>query len=685
MGRGGRRDRGSSPLGSRSRGESNGSHRTHDCSLRCRLGRDQSPSQRLGESARSGGARTGQVWRAGGELRSADPLASRRILRWYTPAGTGTSRRHRYRWRRWNAGASTNPEAVEGCVAWASRSWREGRIRLVRLQPDRSGRLTPMPDLPYEIVRRVFKLRPTERRSGRATQGPASSDGRRCGAPRRPLHPRRRLDRTARADPQPLRAPRSVRPRGAGSRVRGIPGRHPELSRHPRFGRELRPSVPRRVGRRSRHASRGCASSRSTPDASPRSALPIWDTCSSHCRRSRRPTCSAQCCRSHRPTPTTSCGPMAVSRWPPHSAGPPAANRNDVSLRGMFAGRRDRKNVRRRVCRPRSCTPTPRRPRPVWASSRTGGRIPMPTPRSGPRKTSALGSTRIDCPVLVQSGWYDLLLESSIDQYERLAARGADVRLTVGPWTHATFTSRGFGRVLAETAAFLHAANGTGPELTTPPVRLLDARSSALRELASWPPPHEAEHHYLAPGRLQRELRRHERARDFVHLRPEVANTAGRRSAARTGRRPCRQRDLERRDDVITFDTPPLDRSRRVHRYAHRRAVDHGRRAGPAVVRPPQCGRRRRHLHEHHGHPDRCRRDRCRRRNRLRPPDARHGDVAPDVGADRGGRTCPAARRRRSVPPVRTKPRNGGVPGHGAPTSASPGSRSATTPTTRAD
>ena len=81
--------------------------------------------------------------------------------------------------------------------------------------------------------------------------------------------------------------------------------------------------------------------------------------------------------------------------------------------------------------------------------------------------------------MLVQTGWYDLLLGSSIGQYERLAARGADVRLTVGPWTHATFATKGLGMVLAESADFLRAASGLTPPLATPRVRLLDARSGA--------------------------------------------------------------------------------------------------------------------------------------------------------------------------------------------------------------
>ena len=235
-----------------------------------------------------------------------------------------------------------------------------------------------------------------------------------------------------------------------------------------------------------------------------------------------------------------------------------AANRNDVSLRGMFAGRRDRKKVR---------TAGMQAPLLHTYTTATKTRVgflenwwthPDADDAFWTEEDQRAGLDSYDCPVLIQSGWYDLLLESSIDQYERLAARGADVRLTVGPWTHATFTSRGFGRVLAETAAFLHAANGTGPELTTPPVRLLDARSSALRELASWPPPNEAEHHYLAPGRLQRELAGTNGPVTSFTYDPKSPTPQVGGPLLEPGGGPVDNSDLERRDDVITFDTPPL-------------------------------------------------------------------------------------------------------------------------------
>jgi putative CocE/NonD family hydrolase len=43
---------------------------------------------------------------------------------------------------------------------------------------------------------------------------------------------------------------------------------------------------------------------------------------------------------------------------------------------------------------------------------------------------------RAECPILITTGWYDLFLEQSIEQYIQLKERGCNVALTVGPWTH---------------------------------------------------------------------------------------------------------------------------------------------------------------------------------------------------------------------------------------------------------
>jgi uncharacterized protein len=163
-----------------------------------------------------------------------------------------------------------------------------------------------------------------------------------------------------------------------------------------------------------------------------------------------------------------------------------------------------------------------------------------------------------ECPVLVQSGWYDLLLESSIGQYERLAARGADVRLTVGPWTHLTFATKGLGTLMTETAEFLRAACGIAAPLTTPPVRLLDARTGEELLIGAWPPASEVEQHYLAPGALQRDAPDHGVPATSFTYDPNSPTPQVGGALLEPAGGPVDNGELERRVDVVTFDTAPL-------------------------------------------------------------------------------------------------------------------------------
>jgi putative CocE/NonD family hydrolase len=163
-----------------------------------------------------------------------------------------------------------------------------------------------------------------------------------------------------------------------------------------------------------------------------------------------------------------------------------------------------------------------------------------------------------ECAVLVQSGWYDIYLESSIGQYERLAARGADVRLTVGPWSHLTLETKGLRTVLAEAADFLRAASGLTPPLDIPRVRLLDARSGAEQQIDVWPPASDIERHYLAPGALHPEAAGDEVPPTSFTYDPNSPTPQVGGALYEPGAGPVDNRELEARADVVTFDTPPL-------------------------------------------------------------------------------------------------------------------------------
>ncbi len=96
---------------------------------------------------------------------------------------------------------------------------------------------------------------------------------------------------------------------------------------------------------------------------------------------------------------------------------------------------------------------------------------------------------RTGVPVLLIGGWQDLFLDQTLDQYRRLRDSGADVALTVGPWTHVETLSRGGGLVTRESLDWLgeHLA-GTGRRQRPAPVHVHVTGAGEWRWLPDWPP-----------------------------------------------------------------------------------------------------------------------------------------------------------------------------------------------------
>jgi uncharacterized protein len=109
---------------------------------------------------------------------------------------------------------------------------------------------------------------------------------------------------------------------------------------------------------------------------------------------------------------------------------------------------------------------------PFWAPMQHGG---------------ALGTVSI--PVLLQSGWQDLFLSQTIEQYTRLHERGVEVALTVGPWTHLETISKGASLLTKESLDWLdaHLADAAGSRRRSP-VRVFVTGAGAWRDLDAWPP-----------------------------------------------------------------------------------------------------------------------------------------------------------------------------------------------------
>jgi uncharacterized protein len=101
------------------------------------------------------------------------------------------------------------------------------------------------------------------------------------------------------------------------------------------------------------------------------------------------------------------------------------------------------------------------------------------------RLTDALD--RVDIPVLLFSGWQDLFVEQTLEQFRHLRGRNVTTALTVGPWTHTELMTKGAPTVLRESLAWLDGHLGGKPVAPRSPVRAYVTKGDWL-ELPDWPP-----------------------------------------------------------------------------------------------------------------------------------------------------------------------------------------------------
>jgi putative CocE/NonD family hydrolase len=107
---------------------------------------------------------------------------------------------------------------------------------------------------------------------------------------------------------------------------------------------------------------------------------------------------------------------------------------------------------------------------------------------------------RVDVPVLLLSGWQDLFLPQTLQQYRQLRDRGVEVALTMGPWTHTQLLLAGLSTIAGETGAWLDTHVGGRPaEPRSSRVRIF-VRGEGWRELPDWPPATTERALYLQPG-----------------------------------------------------------------------------------------------------------------------------------------------------------------------------------------
>jgi putative CocE/NonD family hydrolase len=168
-------------------------------------------------------------------------------------------------------------------------------------------------------------------------------------------------------------------------------------------------------------------------------------------------------------------------------------------------------------------------------------------------------------PVLLQGGWQDGFLHQTLTGYARLAERGVDVGLTMGPWTHAQGGAEGTRVLLPEALAWFdeHLAE-SGTRRRAMPVKVfVGGQDAGWRDLPAWPPATAEQIRYPRSGkRLGAQPADPGETAEFTYDPAEPTPTYG--GAFATQLSPgiaagyVVDSALASRSDVLTFTSDPL-------------------------------------------------------------------------------------------------------------------------------
>jgi putative CocE/NonD family hydrolase len=165
---------------------------------------------------------------------------------------------------------------------------------------------------------------------------------------------------------------------------------------------------------------------------------------------------------------------------------------------------------------------------------------------------------RTEIPVLIITGWYDLFLEQSIQQYIRLKERNCNVALTAGPWSHIMsgfapqMNRHGFDWIEEHLAGNVEAKR-------TATVQYFVTGIKEWRGASVYPPHTFPSTYYLNDGaKLTNEPASATSAySDFTFDPRKPTPTMGGNSLTTGG--VVNDSALAGRSDVLVFDTAPLD------------------------------------------------------------------------------------------------------------------------------
>jgi hypothetical protein len=171
-------------------------------------------------------------------------------------------------------------------------------------------------------------------------------------------------------------------------------------------------------------------------------------------------------------------------------------------------------------------------------------------------------------PVHLLGGWYDVVIDQTLDSYRRLRQAGRPVRLVVGPWNHTSGFSKAMPVIAGEALAWLRAnLDGTGEIPGPAPVRVHVGEIGGpghWRDLADWPPPGAAAQswHLHAGGALSDAPG--EGTSSFRYDPRDPTPAVGGPRMDSNGFGPRGNRKLEARADVLTFTGPVLSAAQEV-------------------------------------------------------------------------------------------------------------------------
>ncbi|WP_328691882.1 CocE/NonD family hydrolase [Streptomyces caniferus] len=198
-----------------------------------------------------------------------------------------------------------------------------------------------------------------------------------------------------------------------------------------------------------------------------------------------------------------------------------------------------------------------------------GGRVPFledalahPDPEDAHWQGVDMGvaAERQTVPTCLVTGWHDVGLDQTLQQYGRLRRAGCDAALLVGPWTHHSALQQGWPEVFAESLAWLRAHLCDDPSgLRRTRARVHVSGRQAWQDLPDWPPATTGRHWYLdGDGTLRTRIPENTSAAGSFRYDPAdpTPSVGGPLLSGKAGYQD--NTALEARDDVLTFTTAPL-------------------------------------------------------------------------------------------------------------------------------